>query len=241
MNHQQFVDACNIVLPGNQFTKLSSHLIYEQLGEQSKQLGAKWVASSYTDFSIYDGDQYTLECLWTYLVTSKGAILKAIDIVNKLYPNFAPKALDYYNGIGLTTIDAIRAGWTVDGFNDVGWQVTNANKLYQHFNVACNTHDELPQDKYNVLICLEVLEHLQDPVKATEQLISVLDEQALIIETTSFSSPWHAGHFPAYTIDGNTVAGRIASRKTHDVMKQHGFTRVFAGFNGRPRIWARNI
>jgi hypothetical protein len=241
MNRQQFIEVCDIVLPGNHFSSLPSQQAYDYLGAQSKALGQKWVDSGYTDFSVYDGDQYTLECLWTYLVTSKSAILKAIDVVQKMYPAIAINALDYYNGIGLTTIDMLHAGWKVAAFNDVQHQVVKANQLYQHFDISCVTHTVLPTETFNTLVCLEVLEHLQDPVSEIERLIGLLDDQALIIETTSFSSPWHAGHFPEYNINGVPVAGRIAARKTHDAMKRHGFTRVYAGFNGRPRIWARQL
>ena len=90
--------------------------------------------------------------------------------------------------------------------------------------------------RFDVVVCLETIEHFKEPMHITEKLMALA--KGYLVETTSFCSPQHYGHFDKYLIDGKEVSGMTASRRVHDLIRTE-FEQVFSGFNGRPRIWKR--
>jgi 2-polyprenyl-3-methyl-5-hydroxy-6-metoxy-1,4-benzoquinol methylase len=208
----------------------------------SQRIGSAWVASGFSDFSFYYDQDYLLECLWTHMVTSGGAIKGGIKETSKLIYVNPVKVLDHYCGVGLTSLEMSQAGWQVDGYNDVPAQNEANNRLHALYEVSPNIIEDetqIPVGAYDIVVCLEVLEHFKEPLSLAQSLTDYVKPEGFIIETTSFSSPQHPGHFPAYIIDGKEVAGRVAAREVHSVMKNAGFVQVFSGYNGRPRIWQR--
>lgn len=205
----------------------------------STDLGKIWNDSGFTDFGWYQHKDYLIECIWTYVVSSGAATgnmkkyfeTAGIDTLNMT-------CLDYYNGIGLTTIDLIDMGFNVVAvYNDVQEQITAFSSLLKSQNKYASTLTNIPKGwTFDVVVCLETIEHFKEPMGPTKLLMD-LSEQYLV-ETTSFCSPQHYGHFDKYLIDGKEVSGMTASRRVHDLIRTE-FEQVFSGYNGRPRIWKR--
>ena len=205
----------------------------------SAELGKIWNDSGFTDFSWYQHKDYLIECIWTYVVSSGAATGNMAKYFEESGINTSNlTCLDYYNGIGLTTIDLINMGFNkVTAYNDVQEQITAFSSLLKHQDEFASTITTTPKGwTFDVVVCLETIEHFKEPIGPTKTLMD-LSEQYLV-ETTSFCSPQHYGHFDKYLIDGKEVSGMTASRRVHDLIRTE-FEQVFSGFNGRPRIWKR--
>ena len=216
-----------------------------KLKQFSADLGKIWNDSGFTDFSWYQHKDYLIECIWTYVVSS-GA---ATGNMTKYFKEAGIDAsrlscLDYYNGIGLTTLDLINMGFgNVSAFNDVDEQITafdnllNSTDIFPHDDRSPSILRNIPKGwTFDVVVCLETIEHFKEPMGTTRKLMNMTEQY--LVETTSFCSPQHYGHFDKYLIDGKEVSGMTASRRVHDLIRTE-FEQVFSGFNGRPRIWKR--
>lgn len=210
-----------------------------KLKQFSAELGKIWNESGFTNFGAYNHKDYLIECIWTYVVSSGAATgnmakyfaTAGIDTQNM-------SCLDYYNGIGLTTLDLIDMGFaSVTVFNDVQHQIEACSALLKAKDRIALTKTNLPKGwTFDVVVCLETIEHYKEPMPVTRQLMDLTEQY--LVETTSFCSPQHYGHFDKYLIDGKEVSGMTASRRVHDLIRTE-FEQVFSGFNGRPRIWKR--
>ena len=211
-----------------------------KLKQFSADLGKIWNDSGFTDFSWYQHKDYLIECIWTYVVSSGAATGNMAKYFKEAGINVpSMNCLDYYNGIGLTTLDLIDMGFNkVTAFNDMPEQIIAYAKLLDHKGIyAPILTKAFPKElTYDVVVCLETIEHFREPMGLTRELMRMAEQY--LVETTSFCSPQHYGHFDKYLIDGKEVSGMTASRRVHDLIRTE-FDQVFSGFNGRPRIWKR--
>ena len=211
-----------------------------KLKQFSADLGKVWNDSGFTDFSVYSHKDYLIECIWTYVVSSgaaTGNMAKYFKESGIATQNL--NCLDFYNGIGLTTLDLIDMGFnTVSAYNDVQEQIEAFSRLLKSQNKHAPMLTNIPKGwSFDVVVCLETIEHYKEPMAVTRQLMNLAEQY--LVETTSFCSPQHYGHFDKYLIDGKEVSGMTASRRVHDLIRTQFEQEVFSGFNGRPRIWKR--
>lgn len=223
------------------FYHLKGDSFNKKLKEFSAGLGEKWVKSNYTDMSWYRKEDYLIECIWTHVVSSGGAVNNMIKYFNSvLDTKEIVSIMDVYNGIGLSTVEiAQQMNCNISFFNDVSHQVYAVERLINGLKLPKTIfgYYTLPDiSKYYIVLCLETIEHYQSPIDITRALMNM--SKTYLVETTSFCSPQHYGHFKEYHIEGNVVSGMTASRRVHDLIRTE-FTQVFSGFNGRPRIWKR--
>ena len=210
----------------------------------SADLGKIWNDSGFTDFGWYQHKDYLIECIWTYVVSSGAATGNMAKYFKEAGINLSRMScIDVYNGIGLTTLDLQNMGFDyVMYFNDVDYQVLATNLLLRgkgkHLRTGWIKDKSILENgkKFHVVVCLETIEHFQEPIPFTRMLMDMSYDY--LVETTSFCSPQHYGHFNKYLIDGKEVSGMTASRRVHDLIRTE-FEQVFSGFNGRPRIWKR--
>lgn len=211
----------------------------------SADLGKIWNDSGFTDFGWYQHKDYLIECIWTYVVSSGAATGNMAKYFKEAGINLSKMScIDVYNGIGLTTLDLRNMGFDyVMYYNDVDYQVLATNLLLRNQEKYMRTgwiKDKSILEsggmKFHVAVCLETIEHFKEPVPFTRMIMDLSREY--LVETTSFCSPQHYGHFDKYLIDGKEVSGMTASRRVHDLIRTE-FEQVFSGYNGRPRIWKR--
>lgn len=236
-----FKEKLKVLIPdveNYEFFHLKGDEFNKKLKAFSAELGSKWVDSNYTDFNWYRHKDYLIECAWTYVVSSGGAVDNMIKYFNSIIPDQKVTVLDVYNGMGLSTLEiAQRMNASTFYFNDVLLQYEACGRLMREYNITSIAYKTIPDfGKYDIVLCLETLEHYFSPMEFTRLLMDMSKEY--LVETTSFCSPQHYGHFKEYDINGRIVNGMTASRKVHDLIRTE-FVQVFSGFNGRPRIWKR--
>lgn len=221
---------------------LKGKYFYEKFKELSAKLGKVWIDSDYSNFNLYSSNYYLLECCWTYLVSSQAAILNMIKYFeDEMTTIQGESVIDVYSGAGLTTRHLLDKGCIVENVNCESPQVNATKRLlnYHNHKMVYNyfNHSDVKR-KYDIVICLETIEHFKDPIPLTKKLIDICESEGYLVETTSFCSPQHYGHFKEYEINNKIVSGRIASRKVHDLIREQ-FEQVYSGWNGRPRIWRK--
>lgn len=220
------------------FYHLKGDAFNKELKAFSARLGKKWNDSNFSDYSIYQSEEYLIECIWTHVVSSGAAIDNTIKYFKSITnPGQCMSIVDIYNGIGLTTrLLKENFSGTISYFNDIENQIAAANRLSPRGQYS--SFRELPVDySFDIVVCLETIEHYHEPMGFTQQLMDMSREY--LVETTSFCSPQHCGHFKEYLVKGQLVSGMTASRRVHDLIRSE-FTQVFSGYNGRPRIWKRH-
>lgn len=207
----------------------------------SQKLGWKWNKSDFSDYSYYSLPHYLIECCWTYLVSSQAAIQNAINYFNSISFMTSNNIIDVYSGVGLTTRLLLDEGFIVENVNCEKRQVDATKRLLEHhgYDMVHNyfSHSDVKRT-FDIVICLETIEHFKNPIHLTEKLIDMTRNYGYLVETTSFCSPQHYGHFKEYEINGKLVGGRVASRVVHDLIRQ-SFELEYSGWNGRPRIYRK--
>lgn len=96
--------------------------------------------------------------------------------------------LDVGCGAGIATIPLARLGFQIKGIDASKSNIENANLFIQKNNIHNVTfeHDaELQQDcKFDVILCLEVLEHVPNPANFIKRLKTLLKPNGLLILST---------------------------------------------------------
>lgn len=221
--------------------------ILSKLDENSKKLAKRWQDSNRTDFSFYSDKDYLYEGILCYHINSINSVKTSINYFSKILGmNLSEKtALDVYNGPGLTTARLQYSGLQMSYFNDVDDQIksTNAISIANDLGTPTNykTISAIEGNMFDIVYCLEVLEHIRDPLILVRDIIKFIKQDGFYVETTSFSSPNYPGHFETYfDLDKNELKGRGIKAAYYKLLKSEGFEKVYTGFNARPNIWMKN-
>ncbi len=105
--------------------------------------------------------------------------------------------LDFGSGVGTHTIALLENGNRVDILDVVGPLVWFAILRIGRDKIGVYQHsDELPENKYDLVICADVLEHCFDPMKELERIrVSMKKSGRLFLEVSDMVKP-SSGHFP---------------------------------------------
>ena len=143
----------------------------------SADLGKIWNDSGFTDFGWYQHKDYLIECIWTYVVSSGAATGNMAKYFKEAgIDTSCLSCLDYYNGIGLTTLDLIDMGFNkVTAFNDVAEQISAYARLLDGRDIYPPILTKMiPKGwTYDVVVCLETIEHFKEPLGPTRDLMEM--------------------------------------------------------------------
>lgn len=144
-------------------------------------------------------------------------------ILDRLITHRARTVLDYGGGIGLDAIAMFRAGLSVTYFEVEGKTAHFAERLFLRENCGirvCYSTDDLARHSFDAVVCIEVLEHVQDPLSVVAQLHSYLADGGTALVSASFGS--HQGRYPSHLQSNAKYAGKLAR-----MMESVGFGLTF--------------
>lgn len=205
----------------------------------------QWIDSNCTDYSVYARPEYLSDLYTVFRVSSSGSI-------HSMYKYFKNKNIDVtklsifddYNGFGFTTLVTLKNGVTdVNYFNDVKQQSDTFKKLCSEYGFTPiePTVDRIKIGIYDIYCTFEVIEHFTEPLKYIQEVDKHVKSNGYLVYTSGFSGDtnMYIGHFREYTIDGEVLSARKASKKVMDWIKER-YTKVYVGFNGGPVIFKKN-
>ncbi len=102
------------------------------------------------------------------------------------------RALDVGCGHGAITHQFHRRGFDVTGVDTAAWMIDQARRHAPHMTERFVIGDAtgLPEGQYGLIVCLEVLEHLDDPIAALAHMRTRLASGGKLIATTPNLRPW---------------------------------------------------
>jgi glycosyltransferase involved in cell wall biosynthesis/2-polyprenyl-3-methyl-5-hydroxy-6-metoxy-1,4-benzoquinol methylase len=111
----------------------------------------------------------------------------------KNYPVSDNRLLEIGSNVGLFLDVATRRGWQARGIEPSKWAV-ELGRSQLDVNIRQGTVEELdePPSSVDVIVMLDVLEHLVDPLQALRRLRPALNEQGLLVLSTVNLSGVHA-------------------------------------------------
>lgn len=109
--------------------------------------------------------------------------------------------LQFVESLNVNQLDAVEiSGDTLGGINWKGFHRLD----YPEFDLV---NPVLPTEKYDVVICQQVLEHVTNPFKATETFFKLLKPGGVLIVSTPFMLKIHAApnDYWRFTIEGMRI------------------------------------
>jgi hypothetical protein len=193
----------------------------------SINLRDRWVISGHQDFSIYRDEIYIFDLVDCYLKFTRGCIHKARQILPQVN-----SILDYYNGVGLSTIQAMLEweGAEIFYWTDVGMQEKWMIEYCRRFRID---HSRIKKDNggsYEAVFLFEVLEHYKEPEDFFLNNIHGR-VQKYLVWASPFSEMW-AGHFPRY----HNVDSKKYKRRFKKFLNDLGYSEIYNGYNERPLL-----
>jgi SAM-dependent methyltransferase len=142
----------------------------------------------------------------------------------------AQNVLLYGDGIGTDSLALSRRGHQVTYFDLPGITANFARFRFEkagfkHQITVVEGVDEIPPEAFDVIVCIEVLEHVTDPLGTMRCLHRALKYEGVALITESFESvgPDYPSHLP----ENSRYAG-----KTHQLMEALGFANTY--YNSNP-------
>lgn len=139
------------------------------------------------------------------------------------------------DGLGVDSVYFTRAGHNVTYFETSTYAQAFAKKLFADSAVDITVLDDLnqiPQNAFDVIICLDVLEHVPDPPQFVKTITSYLKQDGHLVV-----------HAPFYQIHPNTPTHLKSNRKYSGSLKlyeKHGLKLVGGELSWNPVFLKKN-
>jgi ubiquinone/menaquinone biosynthesis C-methylase UbiE len=185
-----------IVKAITEFLKENPRVVYEKIEREIFDKGIT-VAEAWRKFApktpeeIAEFYKKTDAYLYDLLVDHRSAYRREIRqrILQRLELNNCKRILDYGGGVGLDSLAMCKVGLAVTFFDLEGVTSQFANWLFE--KEKCNIHvtynvEEIPSNVFDSVICVEVLEHVPDPVKVIQDIYRCLKMGGIALITESF-------------------------------------------------------
>src|SRR3989338_1745286 len=161
-------------------------------------------------------------------------------LVRKLIKKYSPRKgiksiCEIGCGTGSLSIELGRRGFKVDASDLDKNAIELADKFNRHFNVKYSSQNILgikSKKKYDMVIAIEVLEHIPEDTKALSKIEGILREEGLLLITV----PIHE----KYRREFDNRSGHIRRYVPKDLIekiKSRGFRMIYARYFNFPLLW----
>lgn len=228
-----------LVLMGSDAPKGQNYCLPEIL-----KLDEEWKRTRDPDW-LYDHPLYWLEtlcCAWLY--TCKTIIQPAVDFLKQENPKL-DRIVDWGAGAGLTTIQlaANFPNSTVYYYEISPTSIQMFEWLVDYLELDNIVHiDELPDEEFDAVFFIEVINHIKDPMPAINPVLEKLRVGGIIAQQTSWAFEIKygesVGHFLEYMIDDYwTDKLRSCTRYLDRALENRGIYRIRSGNLSRSPLW----
>ncbi len=254
-------DAISFIKNDQKFQSLNGTQLLDYFKNSPDRLAAlqQWAVSFQNDppdWAVYNTAGYVDEGILCYLYPSAQSVGGTLTWLQKQYPDTWRdlKYFDDYNGVGLTTLLLLANCNNVAFFNDVPAQVQALYDLCNNFNYQIPYNDTTripvdenspPQNKYDVVFSLQVVEHYKNPVEDyLTHLTKMVNDQGYLVYMHGFANGGNdrTGHFDdgVYQYQGLPVKRRTVSKRCKEFLNSQGFELIPEKFyNSNPTIYQK--
>ena len=158
------------------------------------------------DFKVYQMKEYFYNLIFSYMYISKNHIKEVLKWFKNNNIDLSEKiAYDYYNGIGLTTIDLLKSFKKVIVFNNCKEQINILDKLLNDYNLEYTLNKEKNKINCDVFFSLQEIEHYFDPIKRILEILEESKSAEFLILSHGFTNDRYCGHYTYYKINNNLI------------------------------------
>ena len=198
----------------------------------------KLVASAWQDADPHTQDEVTSFYLTTdsylYNLAADHSCFErpsVLDVVKRRIERrgSGQDVLVYGDGIGTDSIAIARGNHNVTYFDLPGKSAEFARFRFQREGLdnrisVVDRPEDIPSGKFNAVVCIEVLEHVPDPIGVMKHLHRALKNGGVALITESFESI--GPEFPSHLPENFQYAGKV-----HRMMEGLGFVNTYCNYD----------
>lgn len=180
--------------------ELTDEAILNRCRMFDKEVEMYWNKTKNLD--VYNKKAYFYNLIFSYEFISKGHLEFVLDWFERNNIDVSELiAYDYYNGIGLTTLDLARTFKKVKVFNDCDKQIRICKTLFDYENQEVEFDTEIKD--FDVFFSLQEIEHCFEPVKRINQILKTCKDTQYLILGHGFTNDRYCGHYTYYKVNVN--------------------------------------
>lgn len=192
-------------------------------------------------FSVYQSKEYFYNLIFSYMYISKNHIESALKWFDENNINTSEKiAYDYYNGIGLTTIDLAKSFKKVIVFNDCKNQIDLCDKLFKEYNLSYEEDIKKINKAYDVFFSLQEIEHYFNPIDRIKEILEEANSTEFLVLSHGFTNDRYCGHYTYYNVNNNLVHyTQVFGYIEYEILKRD-YRLEFCNDRGKLRIYRKD-
>lgn len=190
--------------------------------------------------SVYQSKEYFYNLIFSYMYISKNHIESVLKWFDENNINTSEKiAYDYYNGIGLTTIDLAKSFKKVIVFNDCKNQIDLCDKLFKEYNLSYEKDIKKINKDYDVFFSLQEIEHYFNPIDRIKEILGEANSSEFLVLSHGFTNDRYCGHYTYYNINNNLVHyTQVFGYIEYEILKRD-YRLEFCNDRGKLRIYRK--
>jgi len=138
-------------------------------------------------------------------------------------------------GVGINSINLAKNGFKIDAFDLDKEAIDLAKKYNKHKNINYRSKEILKlksNKKYDMVLAIEVLEHIREDTKALSKISSILNKKGTLLLTVPIHEHYRVGF--------DDRSGHVRRYKPCDLIKKlknSGFEIIYKKFLNFPLLW----
>lgn len=192
-------------------------------------------------FSVYRSKEYFYNLIFSYMYISKNHIESVLKWFAENDINISEKiAYDYYNGIGLTTIDLAKSFKKVIAFNDCKNQIDLCDKLFREYNLSYEKDIKKINKDCDVFFSLQEIEHYFNPIDRIKEILEEANNAEFLVLSHGFTNDRYCGHYTYYNVNNNLVHYTQVFGYIEQEILKRSYRLVFCNDRGKIRIYRKD-
>lgn len=196
------------------------------------------------DFKVYRMREYFYNLIFSYLYISKKHLVSVFNWFNENKIDLSQMtAYDYYNGLGLTTLDLSNYFKKTIVYNDCKDQIEMCKKLFDEYHSA-GTYNliydtDSNEEKFDVFFSLQEIEHYFSPVDRVKEIIDKSKNADYLVLSHGFTNDRYCGHYTYYNVNNSLIHYTQVFGYVENEIIKSGYVLVHCDDRGKLRIYKK--